>query len=83
LAEIEPLDAVHHTRDGSFYSRITHSHNGSFVARHWGCQIHGGWRYDDLAAACKYLADSVAEMFPEHWCTEECIEAPPRVKDLS
>jgi hypothetical protein len=83
LTGIEPLNTVRQTQDGPFYSRITRLRDGSYVARHWGCQIHGGWRHGDLAAACKYLADSVAEMFPEHCCTEECTDAPPSAEHPS
>jgi hypothetical protein len=53
LAGIEPFNTVHSTQDGLFYSRVTQLRDGSCAARHWGCQIHGGSRYDDLAAARK------------------------------
>jgi len=72
LAEIEPFKTVHDTQDGPFYSRITQLRDGSFAAHHWGCQIDGGSRYQDLAAARKYLVDSFAEMFSEHECGEAC-----------
>ena len=77
LAGIEPFNTVHYTKDGSFYSRVTQLRDGSFTARHWGCQIDGGGRYPDLAAACKYLVDSFAQMFPEHECGEACGDATP------
>jgi len=80
LAGIEPFNAVHYTQDGPFYSRITKSRDGSFCARHWGCQIDGGCRHPDLAAACKYLADSFAQMFPEHECGRECGDTSPNAK---
>jgi hypothetical protein len=79
LAGIEPFNTVHSTRNGPFYSRITQLRDGSFAARHWGCQINGGSRYADLAAACKYLLDSFVRMFPGHKCGEACGEATPRV----
>ena len=79
LAGIEPFNTVHSTRNGPFYSRITQLRDGSFAARHWGCQINGGSRYDDLAAACKYLLDSFVRMFHGHKCGEGCGDATPRV----
>ena len=72
LAGIEPFNTIHYTPDGPFYSRITQLRDGSFAARHWGCQIEGGGRYLDLAGACRYLVDSFAQMFPEHECSEGC-----------
>jgi hypothetical protein len=72
LAGIEPFNTVHYTQDGPFYSRVTRLRNGVFAARHWGCQIDGGRRCDDLASACKYLVESFAQMFPEHKCVEGC-----------
>ena len=77
LAGIEPFNTVHYTKDGLFYSRITQLRDGSFAAHHWGCQIEGGGRYPDLAAACKYLVDSFAQMFPEHECVEGCGDTTP------
>jgi hypothetical protein len=65
LAEIEPFNTVHYTQDGPFYSRITQLRDGSFRARHRGCQIDGGGGYADLAGACKYLVNSFAQMFPQ------------------
>jgi hypothetical protein len=76
---IEPFNTVHYTQDGPFYSRITRLRDGSFAARHWGCQIDGGGRYLDLAGACKYLVDSFAQMFPEHACGEACGDAAPNL----
>jgi len=46
--------------------------DGSFSARHWGRQLDGGSRYQDLAAAREYLLESFAQMFPEHTCGEAC-----------
>ena len=77
LAGIEPFNTIHYTADGPFYSRVTKLRNGSFEARHWGCQIDGGGRYSDLAGACKYLVDSFAQMFPEHKCSAACGDAVP------
>jgi hypothetical protein len=79
LVGIEPFNTVHYTQDGPFYSRITRLRDGSFAARHWGCQIDGGGRYLDLAGACKYLVDSFAQMFPEHACGEACGDAAPNL----
>jgi len=79
IAAIEPFNTVHSTQDGLFYSRVTQLRDGSFAARHWGCQIHGGSRYDDLAAARKYLLCSFARMFPNHKCGEACGDATPSV----
>ena len=78
LVGIEPFNTVHSTRNGPFYSRITQLRDGSFAARHWGCQINGGSRHDDLAAACKYLLDSFVRMFHGHKCGEGCGDATPR-----
>ena len=78
LTEIEPFNTVHSTQDGPFYSRITLLRNGLFFARHWGCQIDGGGRYLDLAAARKYLFDSFVQMFPEHECGEVCGDTEPK-----
>ena len=72
LAGIEPFNVVHCTEEGLFYSRVTRLRNGSFVARHWGCQMDGGRGYPDLASACKYLLESFAQMFPAHRCGEAC-----------
>ena len=72
LAVIEPFNTVHYTQDGPVYSRITQLWDGSFAARHWGRQMDGGSRYQDLADARKYLLDSFAQMFPEHHCGEAC-----------
>ena len=77
LAGIEPFNTVHYTQNGPFYSRITQLRDGSFSARHWGCQIDGGGRYGDLADACKHLVDSFVQMFPEHACDEACGDATP------
>ena len=77
LAGIEPLNTVHYTQDGPFYSRVTRLRDGSFCAHHWGCQIDGGRRFPDLASACKYLVDSFAQMFPEHKCVEACRDTRP------
>lgn len=73
LAEIEPFSTIHNTQDGPFYSRVTQLRNGSFFARHWGCQIDGGGRHPDLASASKYLLDSFIQMFPEHDCRKGCV----------
>ena len=72
LARIEPFNTIHYTEDGPFYSRVTQLRDGSFCARHWGCQIDGGGRYPDLSSACKYVLDSFVQMFPEHECGEAC-----------
>jgi hypothetical protein len=72
LAGIEPFSTVHYTQDGPVYSRITQLRDGSFAARHWGRQMDGGSRYQDLGDARKYLLDSFAQMFPEHKCGEAC-----------
>ena len=77
LAGIEPFNTVHYTKDGPFYSRITQLRDGSFAARHWGCQIDGGGGYADLAGACTYLVNSFAQMFPEHKCVEACRDTRP------
>jgi len=53
LAAIEPFNTVHSTQDGFFYPPVTQLRDGSFAARQWGRPIHGGSRYDDLAAARK------------------------------
>jgi hypothetical protein len=76
LAGIEPFNTVHSTQDGPVYSRITQMQDGSFSARQWGRQLEGGGRYQDLAAARKYLLDSFAHMFPEHRCDESCGDTP-------
>jgi hypothetical protein len=73
LAGIEPFSAIHFTRDGLFYSRVTQLRDGSFWARHWGCQIDGGGCHRDLASAVKYLLDSFLQMFPEHQCGAGCV----------
>jgi hypothetical protein len=75
LTGIEPFNTVHFTEDGPFYSRVTHLRDGSFAAHHWGRQIDGGTRFNSLSAACKYLVDSFAQMFPEHKCGEDCGDA--------
>ena len=72
LEGIEPLNTIHYTLEGPFYSRITQLRDGSFRARHWGCQIDGGDNYRGLAGARKYLLDSFVQMFPEHECGEAC-----------
>ena len=72
LAGIEPFNIVHYTEEGLFYSRITHLRDGSFCARHWGCQIDGGSSYPDFDGACNYLLESFAHLFPEHECVEAC-----------
>jgi hypothetical protein len=77
LAGIEPFNAVHYTQDGPFYSRVSQLRDGSFAARHWGCEIDGGARYADLAGACKYLVDSFVQMFPEHECNKACGDTKP------
>jgi len=77
LVGIEPFNTVHYTQDGPFYSRITRLREGSFYARHWGCQIDGGGLYLDPGDACKYLIDSFAQMFPEHNCVEACGDTKP------
>lgn len=76
LTKIEPFNTIHVTQDGLFYSRVTHLRDGSFAAHHWGRQFDGGSRFDSLSAACKYLLDSFAAMFPEHKCGEGCGDAP-------
>ena len=72
LAAIEPFNKVHFTLDGPIYSRITQIQDRSFAARHWGRQMEGGRRFQDLPTACQYLFDSFAQMFPEHTCGEAC-----------
>jgi hypothetical protein len=72
LAGIEPFNTIHYTQDGPFHSRITQLRDDSFTARHAGCQIDGGNAFADLDSACKYLAESFAQMFPEHECSEAC-----------
>ena len=72
LGGIEPFSTVHCTQDGPFYSRISQLRDDTFAARHCGCQIDGGSRYQDLADAHQSLLDSFAQMFPEHKSGEVC-----------
>jgi hypothetical protein len=78
LVGIEPFNTVHSTQNGLLYLRITQLRDGSFASRYWGCQIDGGSRHDDLAAACKYLLDSFVKTFPGHECGEGCGDVTPR-----
>jgi len=72
LVGVEPFNTIHYTPEGPFYSRITQLRDGSFHARHWGCQIDGGDNYLDLDAARTYLLESFVQMFPEHECGKAC-----------
>src|ERR1017187_3492462 len=66
LAGIEPFNTIHYTPDGPFYSRITQLRDGSFRARHWGCQIDGGGGYADRSEERRVGKECRSRWSPYH-----------------
>ena len=72
LVVIEPMNTIHCTESGPFYSRITMLNSQTYWGHHWGCDIEGGNTFGSVAAARHYLVDSFLKMFPEHVCSDAC-----------
>jgi hypothetical protein len=72
LEGIEPVNFIHHTKDGLIYSRATKLSAGKVMARNWGTSLHGGKVLGSISAARKYLKESFWLMFPEHRCGAGC-----------
>jgi hypothetical protein len=66
--------SVHFTEDGLIFGASHERADGKWVARHWGKQLQGMRVCDSVEEANAYLRESFQQMFPEHVCSERCIE---------
>ncbi len=67
-----PISAVHATKDGPIHLQVTRTARGTWLARHWGRELDGGWEFDTVEEANEWNLRSFAEMYPEHRCTGRC-----------
>ena len=74
LKTVKGLRSIHFTEDGPIFGAIHCGADGKWVARHWGRQLAGFHVCDSVEEANAYLIDSFRQMFPEHFCSENCRE---------
>jgi hypothetical protein len=65
---------VHHTEDGVIHLEVTRSERSRWLARYWGPQLEGSWKFRSFRGAERWLKRSFTELFPEHCCGDECRE---------
>src|ERR1700693_1102972 len=72
LKTVKRLRSIHATEDGPIFGTIHSGADGKWIARQWGRQLDGGRTCDSMEEANAYLIDSFHQMFPEHFCSENC-----------
>jgi len=74
LKTVKRLRSIHLTEDGPIFGAMHCGADGKWVVRNWGRQLAGFHICDSLEEANAYLIDSFRQMFPEHFCSEDCRE---------